>query len=1332
MTEVQAEPPRGKTGYDVFLSHSGDDKPAVTVIAERLRAAGVAPFLDSWHLVPGEPWQEALEDALDASRACAVFIGPTGFGPWENEEMRVALSRRVKDHEYRVIPVLLPGAAMPARGRLPAFLSRTTWVDFRPGLDDAAAFDRLVSGIRGIAPVEVREDGTEDEAAIVNPFRGLEVFDEQHAEYFFGREALTQYLVEQLRDERFLSVIGSSGSGKSSVVRAGLVPALRGGALPGSAAWPIQVFRPGAAPLEALAARLVDLVGGGTSRLGSRDEILAKLRADERGLHTVAQLAVAGGADDRIVIVVDQFEEVFTQVDDEAERSRFIAALLYASSVVGGPTVVVTTMRADFFGKCAAIPGLAARLSERDVLVPPMDEAELRRAMLLPAEKVGLQFEKGLVDTILVDLGDEPGSLPLLQHTLLELFEGRRGRWLTTDRYQAIGRVQGAIASRAEKVFDRLTDVEKAAARRILLRLTQPGEGTEDTRRRATLADLKPGDASDTAAEAVVNELAAARLVTTSVDDAGDEIVDVAHEALIRGWPRLHQWVAENPAALRIHRELTHAADTWERGGRDASYLFEGPRLDETSAFAERNPGDLNDVERRFLTASRRQRQSRTVRLIAGLVAVSVVFAALGGVALLQRGDAVRSAEDAQAAKNDALRLAAESKANALLAHGVATARSQPALGTRLAVEAMARAERAGMPTSAFVDEVVGLLKTGRYAAMPTAVDIGWESPDGRFVVAGIHDAAPLLIRTDDGSPMSALSGPVELIEYPGAAGTGIFVVTYQSEEREIRRLDGSVVAASGRIAGAVVDRSPAGSTILVTYGNASDTAGAAGSHLARDTGSPTAPTGVSLAAVDSDELPPELRRASDGGLVRKLDRLASIAPLGTASTGRAVVNYLAGGFEVLDLATGDSIVGPEPDGEIGEASPDGATFIARTRGACELWSVARQASIPVGQGCRALFSPEGVVAIASDTSIDVVRTDDLEVLGHADVTALSKNERRSAVPVAFTPEHAPTVVAVETTTFAPEAGAESTWLFGTDGTLVAKVPGHLRETDGTTEPLDAAPDRGLVFVATDVTARLIDGHTGDILIDSGNDGSGLDEIRFVPGQPWYFVDWDDELALRRIATGGAVAGSIELEPFLSLWPGSDEILLIGGPGLFRYDASGRPTTLYQTPAGVLNVVAWGPGDEPSYAVVTFRFGDGAPPTSILLRDGTLVELEGRADEATLATLADRTMLLLTSAAGQTTLWDATDPQQPVRRTSTPGLAVFAWDPMGHWALATQRTGEASLIDLDWLARMDEPDPGETLETLESYACMDPLRRLAGDDDLEDEVGEPLISCGSA
>ncbi len=600
--EIEGDLRMTKPKFDVFLSHNSADKDAVEVIARRLRAeARLEPFLDKWHLVPGEPWQEALESALDASQTCAVFLGPTGLGTWENEEMRTALDIRASTPDYRVIPVLLPAARLPQRGRLPHFLARHTWVDFRPGLDDVEAFHRFVCGIQGRAPGPEKVSGIE----AICPFRGLQVFDEEHASFFFGREVLTQHLVEQLRTDRFLAVIGPSGSGKSSLVRAGLMPQVRQDMLPVSRTWPIVIMKPGSQPLDTLAARLLPHLPNSSDSLAARQSLLTSLWQGQRGLHHAVQVALAAAPDSqRLMLVVDQFEEIFSLCSDQQSRLRFIENLLYASTIAGGQTIVVITLRADFFGRCAGFPNLAAWLSERDELVGPMSKAELHRAMEGPAELAGLQFEKGLKETILADLGREPGVLPLFQYTLLELWERRRGDWLTIDAYYQVGGVQGALAQRADEVYASLIPSQQATVRRILLRLTQLGEGTEDTRRRAPLTELLPTSGEVADVEAVVRQLADARLLTTDQDEQGHEIIDVAHEALIRGWPRLRSWLDEDRAALRIHRRLTEAANEWQRKNRDESFLYQGTRLTEAMTLAESGPNVLSQLEGEFLRAS--------------------------------------------------------------------------------------------------------------------------------------------------------------------------------------------------------------------------------------------------------------------------------------------------------------------------------------------------------------------------------------------------------------------------------------------------------------------------------------------------------------------------------------------------------------------------------------------------------------------------------------------------------------------------------------------------------------------------------------------------------
>jgi hypothetical protein len=595
--------------YDVFLSHTSGDKDAVERIARRLRAeAQLEPFLDKWHLIPGNPWQEELEQALNQSRTCAVFLGPADLGPWENEEMRLALDKRTRNPAFRVIPVLLPNTQMPEKGPLPDFLRRVTWVDFRSGLDDADAFHRLVSGIKGIAPgppVSSPDNPPLPPDADICPYLGLETFQEKDAEFFFGRAALTQWLGERLRERRFLAVIGPSGSGKSSVARAGLIPALRQGALPGSGAWQTEIMTPTERPLEELAARLA-LRTEPASRARRMRQLQDDLRADARTLHTEARMELAEhDALARLCIVVDQFEELFTLCRDDQERRQFLDNLLYAATISQGQTVVVVAMRADFYTRAAAYAQLADCMSENQVTVTPMDEHELTEAIELPARKVGLSFEAGLVDTIREDVLGQPGGLPLLEHALRELWERRQGWQLTVAAYRDIGGVAGAIAKRAETEFGKLVPEQQAIARRILLRLVQLGEGTEDTRRRARLSELLTDNEQGEVIGEVVQKFAAARLLTTGRDvTSAEEQLDVAHEALIRGWPRLRSWLDEDRSALRTQRRLAERAEEWRRSGHDEGGLLRGAQLAEAEAWAQAYSASINAMEREFLEAS--------------------------------------------------------------------------------------------------------------------------------------------------------------------------------------------------------------------------------------------------------------------------------------------------------------------------------------------------------------------------------------------------------------------------------------------------------------------------------------------------------------------------------------------------------------------------------------------------------------------------------------------------------------------------------------------------------------------------------------------------------
>jgi WD40 repeat protein/class 3 adenylate cyclase len=424
------------------------------------------------------------------------------------------------------------------------------------------------------------------------PYKGLVRFESEDSDLFFGREELVSALVARLDEAAFLAVVGPSGSGKSSLVRAGVVPELE------------------------------------RRRESLRTAII------EPGEHPLAKLDATRDAD---LVVVDQFEEAFTLCRDEAERHAFVDRLLDTAE---RDVRVIVIVRADFYGHCAAYARLAAALEDRQALIGPMTEEELRRAIDRPAERAGLVLEPGLAEGILRDVVGEPGALPLLSHSLLETWRRRSDRMLTLLGYLQAGGVRGAIAHTAETVFQNtLTAKQQTLARSSFLRLTELGEGTEDTRRRVRLDELTPRreDAADM--QEVLRVLAGARLVTI-----GEGTVEVAHEALIRHWPTLRAWLDEDREARLVHRHLTEAAHEWERVSRDGGALYRGTRLATAADWAELHDAELNELEHEFLTASRQaelseleatKRRNRRLRILVAALAVFLVGVLLAGAAAL-------------------------------------------------------------------------------------------------------------------------------------------------------------------------------------------------------------------------------------------------------------------------------------------------------------------------------------------------------------------------------------------------------------------------------------------------------------------------------------------------------------------------------------------------------------------------------------------------------------------------------------------------------------------------------------------------------------------------
>ena len=398
------------------------------------------------------------------------------------------------------------------------------------------------------------------------------------SELFFGREALTERLTSHVMDlfvqapTRFLAVVGASGSGKSSLVRAGLAVTLK------RAGWEVIVITPTATPMKTLEATI--------------DPLLIKNA-------------------ERVLILVDQFEEVFTLCHDELERIAYIDKLLALAQEKMKKTSVVIALRADFYSHCAQYPLLRQAVAAEQEYIGQMTSEELRCAIEKPARQGGWEFEPGLVEVMLQDLSThgshepEPGALPLLSHALLSTWEHRRGRMFTLNGYHASGGVQGAIAETAESVFtDQLNQTQQVIAREVFLRLTELGEGTEDTRRRAALNELVHQSGEAIELRAVLNTLAEARLITINEDNA-----EVAHEALIREWQRLHDWLTHDRDGLLLHRHLTESAQEWAERGNDPAELYRGARLAQAREWASANEERLNTAERTFLAASIEQEE---------------------------------------------------------------------------------------------------------------------------------------------------------------------------------------------------------------------------------------------------------------------------------------------------------------------------------------------------------------------------------------------------------------------------------------------------------------------------------------------------------------------------------------------------------------------------------------------------------------------------------------------------------------------------------------------------------------------------------------------------
>ena len=513
------------------------------------------------------------------------------------------------------------------------------------------------------------------ESEIYNPYKGLRPFQEGDTKDFYGREVLTHQLLVRLQEEvgtsRFLAVVGPSGSGKSSVVKAGLVPALRGGQIPGSADWFITEMKPGAHPLEELELAILRVA------VTQPPSLLGQIKEDARG--TLRAVRRVMPEDGQLLLVVDQLEELFTLVNDPGDANFFMDSIFEAVRDPQSPLRVVATLRADYYDRPLKHPEFSILIEQRTQVVKPLSTSELEQAICEPANYLGVTFESGLVSTIVGEVHEEPGALPILQYALTELFERREGRLITWEAYDQIAGVRGALARRAENIFQSLGEENQEAARQLFLRLVTLGEGQEDTRRRVLRSEVNAllGESPPD----VIEYYGEARLLSFDHDPQTREpTVEVAHEALLQEWGRLREWLDESRADIRMQRVLGNAAEEWRLAEQDPSFLLRGSRLDQFEGWMENTDLVLTNLEVDYIQVSLDERKEREMieaerlehetalehrsrkfllALVAVLAVAMVIALILSGLAFNQGGIARDNAATATYAQGMAINEAA-------------------------------------------------------------------------------------------------------------------------------------------------------------------------------------------------------------------------------------------------------------------------------------------------------------------------------------------------------------------------------------------------------------------------------------------------------------------------------------------------------------------------------------------------------------------------------------------------------------------------------------------------------------------------------------------------